>query len=218
MTPRVPAVVGSITLYGIILFVVILVTLTAFTSLAFPSYVSGTSAYTHFLGTADNMVLTGGMTGYADNTGMLGYVMVANPYPDPTRLGAVQLKIRLDSARVIIDPSSGVNLDKSTVTFVNPRVSEQLHETSSFLMRKPGWTIAAKSGTLPYRSADADNILEPNEEFTLFMYPSEALPPRTPFSVIVAFANAKEIQVNGVVPAPVTPVMNFQYVGRPGPL
>jgi hypothetical protein len=218
MRNRVPAEEGSITLYGIILLVVILVTLTAFTLLVYPSYDSGTSAYSRFQGTADTMVLIGGMTGYADNSGLLGLVTVENPSPNPKELGAVQLKIRLDSVRLIIDPSSGVNLDESTVTFVYPRVSEKLPETSSFPMRKPGWTIAAKSGTLPYQSADADNILEPNEEFTLFVYPTEALPPRTPFSVIVAFANSKEIQANGFVPAPVTPAMNFQYVGRSGPL
>jgi hypothetical protein len=218
MKPRIPADEGSITLYGIILLVVILATLTAFTLLVSPSFSSGTSAYSWFQGSADTMVLTGGMTGYADNSGLLGLVTVVNPSPNPTELGAVQIKLRLDSVRLIIDPSSGVDLDKSTVTFGYPRVSEQLHETSVFPMRKPGWTIAAKSGTLPYQSADADNILEPNEEFTLFVYPSDALPPKTPFAVTVAFANAKEIQVSGLVPAPVAPAMNFQYTGSSGPL
>lgn len=218
MKTRIPADEGTLALYGIILLTIILVTLAVFTLLVYPSFSSGASSYSSFLGATDNPVLVGSVNGYADNTGVLGNIPVENPSPDPQRLGAVQMTIRLDSVSLILDKSSGVNLDRSTVTFVSPNGREQLRMVSNRPMRKPGWTIASKSGTLPYQSADADNILEPNEQFSLFVYPSHALPPQTQFSVIVDFADGKEIQVNGIVPAPVTPVMNFQYAGPHGPV
>jgi len=218
MTPRVAADEGSITLYGIILLVVILVTLTAFALLVFPTVDTGSSAYSWFQGSADNMVLVGGLTGYPDNNGLLGQVTVANPNPDPNAMGALLLNIRLDSVRMVLDSSSGVDLDKSTVTITSLRGVEQLRETETLPMKNPGWTIAAKTGTLPYQSADADNILEPNEAFSLFMYPAHALPPLTQFTIVVTFADGKQITTGGVVPAVISPVMNFPGAGTPGPV
>ncbi|MCX6696313.1 MAG: hypothetical protein NTV84_01885, partial [Methanoregula sp.] len=158
------------------------------------------------------------VNGYADNTGVLRNIPVENPSPDSQRLGAVQMTIHLNSVNPILDKSTGVNLDLCTVTFVSPFGREQLRMVSDRPMRKPGWTIASKTGTLPYQSADADNILEPNEQFSLFVYPSHALPPQSWFRVFVDFPNSKEIQINNVVPSTVTPVMNFKYAGPHGPL
>jgi len=218
MRNRIPADEGTLALYGIILLTVILVTLAAFTLIVYPSFASGASSYSSFLGTTDNPVLVGSVNGYADNTGVLGNIPVENPSPDSQRLGAVQMTIRLDSVNLILDKSSGVNLDLCTVTFVSPFGREQLRMVSDRPMQKPGWTITSKTGTLPYQSADADNILEPNEQFSLFVYPSHALPPQSWFRVFVDFPNSKEIQINNVVPSTVTPVMNFKYAGPHGPL
>ena len=56
---------------------------------------------------------------------------------------------------------------------------------------------------------DQDNILEPNEAFVLFVYPSTPLPPSTPFTVTISMPEENALMVNRTVPVQVKPVMNL---------
>ena len=76
-----------------------------------------------------------------------------------------------------------MDLDKSTVVFITPTGREVVPKNSGMPMKKPGWAIVQKGSTIPYQGVDQDNILEPNEVFAIFMYPSVQLPPSTPFTI-----------------------------------
>jgi hypothetical protein len=192
-----------------LLAVVILFSLLLFSLLIYPSYNSGKTAYTGFQRTADNLVLASGVTGYADLSGRLGPVTVANSRPALSRLGAVSMTIQLDSYRMMWQAGSGVDLDKTEVVFTTPLGSETLPRLPADPYTKPGWAIVSKGSTLPNGQANANDILEPNEAFGIFVYPRTSLSPGTPFSVILRMQDENVITVDRIVPLRIIPVMNL---------
>ncbi|MDO9324544.1 MAG: hypothetical protein Q7T80_06250 [Methanoregula sp.] len=186
---------------------IILFSLLIFSLLIYPSYFSGKSAYAGLQRTTDHPVLASSVTGYADLSGTLGPLTVVNPRPAPSRLGAVGMKIQLDSVRMGWQTGTGVDLDQTQVIFTTPAGSETLPKNTAVPFTKPGWAIVTKGSTLPYGQANADDILEPNEVFGIFVYPRTSLSPGTPFSVIIRMPDENVLTVNRTVPAPVTAVM-----------
>jgi hypothetical protein len=124
-------------------------------------------------------------------------------------LGAVMMTVQLNSLRYVWKPGSGIDLDKSTVLFVSPNGREVVPKNYVQPMQKPGWTIVRKGSTIPYQNADQDNILEPNEAFVLFVYPSVPLPPSTPFTLTLNMPAEDALIVNRTVPVHVSTVMNL---------
>ena len=157
----------------------------------------------------DNLVLADDITGYADISGTLGFLPVVSPHPDPTRLGSVQMEIQLASFRLNWEPGTGEDLTKATVTMTSNYGSETLGRKTTVPMIRPGWEIVEKGGMLPGLQANENDILEPNEVFTVFVYPSRPLPPGTSFSVVLSMPDQRSLTVSRTVPVPVTPVMNL---------
>jgi len=63
---------------------------------------------------------------------------------------------------------------------------------------------------LPGQSADADNILEPNEQFELFICPSNATVPYQEFIVVIDPARgALPLPVSRSAPALIRPVIQL---------
>jgi hypothetical protein len=197
--------VTSIALIG----VVIIFSFMIFSLMIYPSYYSGKTAYAGLQRVTDSPVLAAEVTGYADLSGRLGSITVANPRPAPSRLGAVSMTIRLDSYRMMWQSGTGVDLDQTQVIFATPSGSETLTKNSALPFTKPGWMIDRKGSTLPYGQANANDILEPNEVFGIFVYPRTPLPPGTPFSVTIVMPDENVLTVNRIVPAHITPVMDL---------
>lgn len=195
----------SIALLGAI----ILFALLMFSLLIYPSYFSGKTAFAGLQRTTDNPVLASGVTGYADLTGLLGPVTVNNPRPAPSRLGAVGLKIQLDSVRMGWQTGTGIDLGQTQVIFATPAGQETLSRYTAIPFTKPGWAIVSKGSTLPLGQANANDILEPNEVFGIFVYPGTSLTPGTPFSVIIRMPDENVVSVNRTVPEHITAVMNL---------
>jgi hypothetical protein len=189
--------------------IAILLSLAMFALFIFPGYSGGQEVYSGLSQLADLPVIASNITGYADISGTLGPVQVTTPAPNPDKLGAVVMKIQLDSLRYVWKPGAGVDLDKSTVVFVSPSGREVIPRNSGLPMMKPGWAIVQKGSTIPYQGADQDNILEPNEAFVLFVYPSTPLPPATPFTVTISMPEETALTVNRTVPMKIKPVMNL---------
>ena len=201
--------VGSMGVMVGALAIAILISLAMFAFFILPGYSGGQRAYSGVTQLADVPVIAGDVTGYADNSGPLGPVQVANPVPVPDQLGAVMMKVQLDSLRYVWKPGIGVDLDKSRVVFIRPGGREVIPMNNGQPMKKPGWAIVQKGSTIPYQGADQDNILEPNEAFVLFVYPAEPLPPSTTFTVIISMPEENALTVNRTVPVKVTPVMDL---------
>ncbi|MCX6692829.1 MAG: hypothetical protein NTW33_12485 [Methanoregula sp.] len=188
---------------------VIIFSLLMFSLFIYPSYFSGKTAYAGFKQVTDNPVLASDVTGYADLSGRLGSVTVANSRPAPSRLGAVGMTIKLDSVRMEWQTGTGVDLDQTQVIFNTPSGSETLTRLSAVPYTKPGWAIVSKGSTLANGQANANDILEPNEAFGIFVYPRTPLSPDTPFSVIIRMQDENVLTVNRTVPAQITPVMDL---------
>lgn len=192
-----------------LLAVLILFTLILFSLLIYPSYISGKTAYAGLQRITDNPLLASSVTGYADLTGTLGPVTVVNPRPTSTRLGAVGMRIQLASIRLGWQTGSGIDLDQTRVIFVSPAGSESLTRNTALPFKKQGWAIVSKESMLPFGQANANNIIEPNEAFGIFIYPSTPLSPGTPFSIILQMPDENVITINRTVPAKITTVMNL---------
>jgi hypothetical protein len=200
---------GSMGIMAGALAIGILLSLAMFSLFIFPGYSGGQRAYSGLNQLADSPVIASNITGYADISGTLGRVQVTNPAPNPDKLGAVLMKVQLDSLRYVWKPGAGVDLDRSTVVFVSPSGREVIPRNNMLPMRKPGWVIVRKGSTIPYQGADQDNILEPNEAFVLFVYPSTPLPPSTPFTVTINLPEETALTVNRTVPMKIKPVMDL---------
>jgi hypothetical protein len=194
----------------VLISLVILLSLVMYTAFISTGYASGRQAYAGMKRVTDNLVVSDTVTGYADQSGMLGQIRVDNPRPHPNDLGAVRVKIRLDSVRMMWQNDTGVDLSRATVTFTSPAGTETLPGTTLAILKKPCWKIVEKGSILPGHDADSDDLLEPNEVFILFIYPSAPLHAKTPFSLRIEFTDENPLTVSRVVPDPVIPVMDLK--------
>ena len=115
--------------------IAILLSLAMFTLFIFPGYSDGQEAYSGLSQMADLPVITSNITGYADIFGTLGPVQVITPAPNPDKLGAVLMKVQLDSLRYGWKPGAGVDLDKSMVIFVRSSGREVIPRNNGLPMK-----------------------------------------------------------------------------------
>jgi len=198
-------------MYGFILLmsVIILISLASFTLLIHPSYYSGEAAYTSLKVLTDDLALSGHVTGYAGGSATPAYPPVLQPPSGPPGLSAVRLDIRLASLRTTWASGTGDDLSSATVVLATPAGSEVLPMRTAPSLARPGWSIIRKGGMLPGTSANANNILEPNEVFSILVFPSGNLLPGTPFAITMSIPNVRPLTVNRTVPRPITPVMDL---------
>jgi hypothetical protein len=199
---------GYMFIFIAVLVAVLLVSLAMFSLLINPSYYTGETAPSSLKVLTDNLALAGHIAGYADmprtaNTGIL-----SSPQTRPG-LSMARLNLRLATLRLNWDPGTGDDLSRATIVFVTPEGSESLPRRTAAPFVRPGWTITRKSGLLPGTNADADEILEPNEEFSIAVSPSANLEAGTPFTVIISIPDVQLFTINRTVPRPLSPVMDL---------
>jgi hypothetical protein len=192
-----------------LLILIIFLSLVMYTVFISLGYASGTSARAGMTRTTDLLVLNGDIIGYSDLSGTLGQVRVYNPHLSPGKLGAVRMPIKLASIRLEWEQGTGANLGNATVIFTSPAGTETLPGSSGPVLEKPAWAIVQKGSTLPGQTGNGNDLLEPNEVFVLFIYPSSPLPPNTPFTVEIRIPDQKPMAVSRMVPDPVLPVMDL---------
>jgi hypothetical protein len=200
---------GSLELAVALLILIILLSLVMYTAFIATGFASGTSARTGMARAMDMLVPDGPVIGYADLSGTLGQVRVNNPRPSPAQLGAVRVPVRLASLRLAWEQGTGANLGNATVIFTSPAGTETLPGSSGPVLKKPAWAIVQKGSTVPGQSDNGNDLLEPNEVFVLFIYPSSPLPPDTRFRVGIRIPDQNPLELTRMVPDPVTPVMDL---------
>jgi hypothetical protein len=135
--------------------------------------------------------------------GMPSDVEVRYPHPDPGQMGASEMTVAL-----FIGNMGGVNFDKVRVVWVSGGIAETLPQKDSRPLVCPGWTIAGKYNMLPLKSANGDNILDPNEEFEIFVCPTNTSAPYQQFSLtILPSGNMAPPIVSATVPPMVQPII-----------
>jgi len=198
-------------MYGFIFLmsIIIILSLASFTLFVPSGYNSGRAAYSSLKVLTDDLALSGHVTGYAGGLVTSAPVPAQKGLPGPQGLDAVRLNVRLSSLRTTWVPGSGDDLSKATVVLATPAGSEILPLQNARTLSRPGWSIIRKGGLLPGTSADADNILEPNEVFSILVLPSGNLLPGTPFSITMSMPDVRPLAVNRTVPRPIKPVMDL---------
>ncbi len=121
----------------------------------------------------------------------------------------VQLNIRLATLRLNWEPGTGDDFSHATVVMVTPGGSETLPRRTTPPLIRPGWSIISKEGVLPGTNANANDLLEPNEQFSIIVSPSVNLPPGTPFSIIMKIPDIQPLNIDRTVPVPLQPVMDL---------
>jgi hypothetical protein len=200
---------GSMGVTIALLILVIILSLVMYTTFILPGYTSGKESYSGMKRVTDKLVVEGAVAGYADPSGLPGQVTVGNPRPAPTSLGAVRIKVRLQSVRMMWQTGTGVDLSSATVTITSPAGKETLPRTTQAVMKKPSWKIVEKGSILPGHDDNGNDLLEPNEFFVLFICPSVPLPPGTPFTIIIEIPDENALAISRIVPDPVIPVMDL---------
>jgi len=158
---------------------------------------------------SDNSVNIAYVTGYAADTGQISDTAVSNPTPDSQKMGAVSFRMSLNSYRALLTGGTSIDLDQTTITFTSQSGSEILIQQSSRPMKKPGWTIAEKTGILSFENNNQDSLLEPYETFEILVLPSTPLPPNSQFLILIKLPDDNQIFISRSVPETITPVMNL---------
>lgn len=128
---------------------------------------------------SDQLNVFGSIHGFPATTGSTGGTPVIRNNPDPHRLGAIGMTLS-----IFLGGTTGVDLARTNVTWTDSRGTEVLALTNGTPVVCPNWTIIKKYNVNPFRTADEDLILEPGEQFDVFLCPSDTLPPYEEFTVV----------------------------------
>jgi hypothetical protein len=130
---------------------------------------------------ADHLRTVGSVWGFSAVDAVQDGVAIRFRQPDRARLGAAQITIVL-----FIGNPGGVDMDRAQVVWMMNGTVEPLSRSADTTLICPNWTITRKTNMLPGQSADADTILEPNEQFELLICPSGGALPYQPFIIAVS--------------------------------
>jgi len=158
---------------------------------------------------SDNSVNIAFVNGYAAHMGTIIDTEISKPTPDSQKMGAVSFRMSLNSYRATVTSGMSIDLDQTTMTFTSQSGSEILIQQSGRPVKKPGWTIAKKTGILSFENNNQDNILEPYESFEILVLPSTPLSPMSRFLILIKLPDSSEIFISRTVPETITPVMNL---------
>jgi len=122
--------------------------------------------------TGDLLRPVGTVIGFSAVDTVQNGIAIRYTQPDPAKLGAVLITVSL-----MIGDMGGIDMDKTTVRWMMNGKNEVIKKTSPPTLICPNWTISQKLNMLPGKSADADDILEPNEQFVLIICPSTGVSP-----------------------------------------
>jgi hypothetical protein len=198
-------------MYGSIILVasVILISLALLSIFILPGYAAGQETSTSMNILTDNLALAGVVTGYADLAGLPPDPPAKQVSEVSSGMNAVRLNLRLASLRMNWATGTGDDLSQATVFVETPMGIEIIPRKTTSVFSRPGWSIVRKRGILPGTSADTDDILEPNEMFSILVSPSANLAPGTPFTITMTIPHVRPLSVERVVPVSMKPVMNL---------
>jgi len=129
----------------------------------------------------DHMQPVGSVAGFPAVSRMNNNPLFLVSRPDPRRLGAIQVMISL-----FIGHTGAIDMDKVHVSWSGDGFSEQIPRSDIQPLVCPNWTIAGKYNMLPGHVADADDWMEPDEEFEILVCSSHGARPYESFTVTLS--------------------------------
>jgi len=175
----------ALTVLGVILLILGFVLL-GYIALGFISHSPGSTSPGGLLHTfasdSGNLLRhVGPVTVFSAVDGTPSDVAVRYPHPDPGSMGAAEMNVAL-----FIGSMGGVDFDKVRVVWISGGIAETIPRKDSRPLACPGWTIAGKYNMLSAKSGNGDDILDPNEQFEIFVCPTNVTSPYQQFSLIIA--------------------------------
>jgi hypothetical protein len=153
----------------------------------------------------DNMQPVGSMFGFPAVSRLSTKPLLVVSRQDPTRLGAVQVMVSL-----FIGHTGAIDMDQVRVSWTGDGFTEQIPRTDTLPLVCPNWTITGKYNMLPGHVADADNWMEPDEEFELLICSSRGARPYQPFTVTLSpEGTAMPLSLSRMAPPRIEKVMKL---------
>jgi hypothetical protein len=130
-------------------------------------------------------------------------ILIRFPNPNRNRLGGVSMHVSS-----FIGDSEGIDMDRVTVLWMTNGTVSIIPQSQGSLLICPNWTITGKYNQLPGHVADADNILDPHEQFDLFICPEDGAAPYQQFTVAITPPGAAlPLPVPITAPGSIQPIM-----------
>ncbi len=153
----------------------------------------------------DNLQPVGSVIGFPAVTRVSGNHPLVFTHPEPEMLGAVQVMLSL-----FIGHTGAIDMDKVKVSWSARGSYEQIPHSGTLPLVCPNWTISGKYNMLPGHVADADNWLEPDEEFEILACPSSGVRPYDTFDIIISpEGTAMPLTISRTVPERIGVIMNL---------
>ena len=177
--------------------------------LIYPFFLGGTAVGTKLSNVPYPPAIASDVMGYQDISGTVYGVAVSNPSPDPSKMGLVSLPVRIQQFTQGPEGPPSIDMRKTRIWFTANGNIEELPLSNNRPLVKPAWTVGGKSGISEGTSANTDDFLDPNEVFTLLVYPGTPIGPGTPFSIDVRMGGQWPLTINMTVPGQIQPHMDL---------
>jgi len=153
----------------------------------------------------DNLQPAGNVYGFPSVNHQLGTTPVIVVRQDPASLGVVRLVVSL-----FMGDTGAIDMDKVRIRWNTGSGPEYIQRIPSGTLVCPNWTISNKFNMLPGRTADADDLLEPDEQFELTLCPTAGIPPYGSVSFTISPEGvAMPLTITRSAPSRIQPVMNL---------
>jgi hypothetical protein len=124
---------------------------------------------------------------------------------DPSELGVARVVVSL-----FMGDTGAIDMDRVRVGWDRAGSFELIQRSTTPVLVCPNWTISGKYNLLPGHTADADDLLEPNEQFELTLCASDGVPPYKTLSfTLKPDGSAMPLVITRTVPSRIQPVMNL---------
>lgn len=155
--------------------------------------------------TGDHLQTVGNVYGFPQVSTSSGKLPLLFRQQDPGQLGAVRF-----TASLFIGSTGAIDMDRLVVQWTGAGASEVIPRTLSGPLACPGWIISGKYNMLPGRTADADDLLEPGEQFEITACPLQGVRPYGSISLkIQPEGTAMPLTILRMAPGRIQPVMNL---------
>lgn len=128
--------------------------------------------------TGTQLNVFGSIAGFSAVSGQTGGVAVWRENPDPDRLGGVGMTLSL-----FIGSTGGIDMVRTVVLWSDGFSGSEVPFTKMRPVICPNWTVVNKLNVNPFKTADEDDILEPGEQFDVFVCPLKTYAPYDEFTV-----------------------------------
>jgi uncharacterized membrane protein len=127
------------------------------------------------------LVIDGETDGIQDTGGAVMSVNLICENPDSSMMGSCMIPVRL-----LVGNTRSIDITTVKVLFNYNSITETLPFMAADTISRPAWTVADRSSIIPLLDADEDLSLEPNEVFTLLIYPENSVPAEEFFSITIS--------------------------------